>query len=183
MLCCAETFCLNCGILALDEPTTNLDAGVCHEMHAVASFAPLFPTKCHMHTLILSLMFHGCVRLHPYATQCPCSCSYHTPAVGLLFLFCLLLAGLLVGLLTSWLLTALVPSLPVSIPACLHTACLHTAGLPVNKTENSASLADALRAVMAARREQDNFQLIVITHDEHFAHLIGKSKPRSSVCE
>jgi hypothetical protein len=23
----AETFCLNCGILALDEPTTNLDAG------------------------------------------------------------------------------------------------------------------------------------------------------------
>lgn len=39
--------------------------------------------------------------------------------------------------------------------------------------ENSASLADALRAVMAARREQDNFQLIVITHDEHFAHLIG----------
>lgn len=40
-------------------------------------------------------------------------------------------------------------------------------------TENSASLADALRAVMAARREQDNFQLIVITHDENFAHLIG----------
>jgi hypothetical protein len=28
--------------------------------------------------------------------------------------------------------------------------------------------------VMAARREQDNFQLIVITHDEHFAHLIGE---------
>ena len=28
VLCCpAETFCLNCGILALDEPTTNLDAG------------------------------------------------------------------------------------------------------------------------------------------------------------
>lgn len=39
--------------------------------------------------------------------------------------------------------------------------------------ENSASLADALRSLMAARREQDNFQLIVITHDEHFAHLIG----------
>jgi DNA repair protein RAD50 len=40
-------------------------------------------------------------------------------------------------------------------------------------TENSASLADALQAVMAARREQDNFQLIVITHDENFAHMIG----------
>lgn len=26
---------------------------------------------------------------------------------------------------------------------------------------------------MASRREQDNFQLVVITHDEHFAHLIG----------
>ena len=26
-LALAETFCLNCGILALDEPTTNLDAG------------------------------------------------------------------------------------------------------------------------------------------------------------
>lgn len=25
-LALAETFCLNCGILALDEPTTNLDA-------------------------------------------------------------------------------------------------------------------------------------------------------------
>ncbi len=26
-LALAESFCLNCGILALDEPTTNLDAG------------------------------------------------------------------------------------------------------------------------------------------------------------
>jgi DNA repair protein RAD50 len=25
-LALAETFCLNCGILALDEPTTNLDS-------------------------------------------------------------------------------------------------------------------------------------------------------------
>ncbi len=29
-LALAETFCLNCGILALDEPTTNLDAGAPH---------------------------------------------------------------------------------------------------------------------------------------------------------
>jgi energy-coupling factor transporter ATP-binding protein EcfA2 len=28
-LALAETFCLNCGILALDEPTTNLDSGAC----------------------------------------------------------------------------------------------------------------------------------------------------------
>ena len=25
----AETFCLNCGILALDKPATNLDSGMC----------------------------------------------------------------------------------------------------------------------------------------------------------
>ena len=39
--------------------------------------------------------------------------------------------------------------------------------------ENSASLAEALRAIMLARRGQENFQLIVITHDEHFARQIG----------
>jgi DNA repair protein RAD50 len=41
-LALAETFCLNCGILALDEPTTNLDApnadalarSLCDIMHA-----------------------------------------------------------------------------------------------------------------------------------------------------
>jgi DNA repair protein RAD50 len=35
-LALAETFCLNCGILALDEPTTNLDdankAGLAHAL-------------------------------------------------------------------------------------------------------------------------------------------------------
>ena len=31
---------------------------------------------------------------------------------------------------------------------------------------NAESLAGALRSVMDARREQQNFQLIVITHDE-----------------
>lgn len=31
---------------------------------------------------------------------------------------------------------------------------------------NSASLAEALRNIMEARREQENFQLVVITHDE-----------------
>lgn len=37
----------------------------------------------------------------------------------------------------------------------------------------AAALAEALRTVMAARRDQENFQLIVITHDESFAGLIG----------
>jgi hypothetical protein len=37
----------------------------------------------------------------------------------------------------------------------------------------AAALAEALRTVMATRRDQENFQLIVITHDETFASLIG----------
>jgi DNA repair protein RAD50 len=39
--------------------------------------------------------------------------------------------------------------------------------------ENALSLADALRAIMVSRREQANFQLLVITHDEQFAHQLG----------
>ncbi|KAK9866483.1 hypothetical protein WJX84_001219 [Apatococcus fuscideae] len=38
---------------------------------------------------------------------------------------------------------------------------------------NAESLAGALRSIMDSRRDQQNFQLIVITHDERFAHLIG----------
>ncbi len=34
---------------------------------------------------------------------------------------------------------------------------------------NSAALAQALRDIILARREQENFQLIVITHDEKCA--------------
>jgi hypothetical protein len=60
--------------------------------------------------------------------------------------------------------TGLISIEPPAVPCC-DASCT---------AENSASLADALRAVMAARREQDNFQLIVITHDEHFAHQIGE---------
>ena len=40
-LALAETFCLNCGILALDEPTTNLDelnkAGLAHALARIIS--------------------------------------------------------------------------------------------------------------------------------------------------
>ena len=44
---------------------------------------------------------------------------------------------------------------------------------PLPLPENSSSLAEALRSVMMSRRDQDNFQLIVITHDERFAQAIG----------
>lgn len=61
---------------------------------------------------------------------------------------------------------------------CLSTPCLFISlaislsPLP-SRADNSASLAEALRQVMASRAGQDNFQLIVITHDEKFARQIG----------
>lgn len=79
-LALAETFCINCGILALDEPTTNLDR------HNVESFA------------------NALVRFGKVLTD----------------------------------------SNPFSI--------------------------------IETRRQQSNFQLIIITHDEEFVQLIGKSK-------
>jgi len=39
--------------------------------------------------------------------------------------------------------------------------------------DNASSLAEALKAIMLARKDQENFQLIIITHDESFAHQIG----------
>eukprot|EP01012_Entosiphon_sulcatum_P002887 TRINITY_DN10730_c0_g1_i1.p1 TRINITY_DN10730_c0_g1~~TRINITY_DN10730_c0_g1_i1.p1 ORF type:complete len:203 (-),score=45.37 TRINITY_DN10730_c0_g1_i1:37-645(-) len=41
--------------------------------------------------------------------------------------------------------------------------------------DNIASLADALLAVIDARRDQANFQLLVITHDEEFVRRLGRS--------
>eukprot|EP00996_Jenningsia_fusiforme_P002319 NODE_3150_length_1036_cov_71.994934_g2895_i0.p1 GENE.NODE_3150_length_1036_cov_71.994934_g2895_i0~~NODE_3150_length_1036_cov_71.994934_g2895_i0.p1 ORF type:complete len:224 (+),score=49.40 NODE_3150_length_1036_cov_71.994934_g2895_i0:58-729(+) len=41
--------------------------------------------------------------------------------------------------------------------------------------ENIQSLADALASIIRARREQRNFQLIVITHDEDFVRRLGSA--------
>jgi DNA repair protein RAD50 len=63
--------------------------------------------------------------------------------------------------------------------ALAETFCLHCGILALDEpttnldADNAASLAEALRAVMVARREQQNFQLVVITHDEAFARHIG----------
>lgn len=44
-LALAETFCLNCGILALDEPTTNLDRyNVESFANALVSYVSLYPS-------------------------------------------------------------------------------------------------------------------------------------------
>ena len=63
--------------------------------------------------------------------------------------------------------------------ALAETFCLNCGILALDEPttnldkENAESLAEALKALMLARREQENFQLIVITHDEEFAKNIG----------
>ncbi|KIZ04903.1 DNA repair protein RAD50 [Monoraphidium neglectum] len=63
--------------------------------------------------------------------------------------------------------------------ALAETFCLNCGILALDEpttnldAANASALAEALRTVMATRRDQENFQLIVITHDETFASLIG----------
>lgn len=63
--------------------------------------------------------------------------------------------------------------------ALAETFCLNCGILALDEpttnldADNSESLADALKSIMMARRDQQNFQLIVITHDENFANKIG----------
>lgn len=63
--------------------------------------------------------------------------------------------------------------------ALAETFCLNCGILALDEpttnldSDNATSLAEALKSIMLARREQENFQLIVITHDEAFARNIG----------
>ena len=88
-LALAETFCLNCGILTLDEPTTNLDGPNAESLAAALLRYPL---------------------------------------------------------------------------AMISADCHHQVEF----------LTELILRIMEARKGQENFQLIVITHDERFAHLIGQ---------
>jgi energy-coupling factor transporter ATP-binding protein EcfA2 len=63
--------------------------------------------------------------------------------------------------------------------ALAETFCLNCGILALDEpttnldAENSASLAEALRNIMMTRREQENFQLVIITHDERcVSHFI-----------
>ncbi|WCJ33146.1 DNA repair protein RAD50 [Euphorbia peplus] len=64
--------------------------------------------------------------------------------------------------------------------ALAETFCLNCGILALDEPTtnldgpNAESLAGALHRIMEDRRGQENFQLIVITHDERFAHLIGQ---------
>ena len=77
--------------------------------------------------------------------------------------------------------TQKLPRLGLQVLACLiirlalaETFCLNCGILALDEpttnldAENSASLAEALRNIMMTRREQENFQLVIITHDERF---------------
>ena len=98
-LALAETFCLNCGILALDEPTTNLD-GPNAESLAAALLRYSLTWQSHYH-----------LELQP--------------------------------LTSFW-------ALILNLSLCVH------------------------HRIMESRKGQENFQLIIITHDERFAQLIGQ---------
>ena len=58
--------------------------------------------------------------------------------------------------------------------ALAETFCLNCGILALDEpttnldAANAASLAEALRQIMEARRAQSNFQLVVITHDERY---------------
>ncbi|KAE9604828.1 putative DNA repair protein Rad50 [Lupinus albus] len=64
--------------------------------------------------------------------------------------------------------------------ALAETFCLNCGILALDEPTtnldgpNAESLAAALLRIMEDRKGQENFQLIVITHDEHFAHMIGQ---------
>uniref|UniRef100_A0A1D1XWK9 DNA repair protein RAD50 n=1 Tax=Anthurium amnicola TaxID=1678845 RepID=A0A1D1XWK9_9ARAE len=64
--------------------------------------------------------------------------------------------------------------------ALAETFCLHCGILALDEPTtnldgpNTESLAAALLRIMEDRKGQENFQLIVITHDERFAQLIGQ---------
>ncbi|KAL6582060.1 hypothetical protein OROMI_006074 [Orobanche minor] len=64
--------------------------------------------------------------------------------------------------------------------ALAETFCLNCGILALDEpttnldAPNSESLASALLRIMVDRKGQENFQLIVITHDERFAQLIGQ---------
>ena len=67
-------------------------------------------------------------------------------------------------------LACLVIRLALAEPFCLNCGILALDEPPTNLDEaNSASLAGALRQIMAARAQQANFQIIIITHDERCA--------------
>jgi len=71
-------------------------------------------------------------------------------------------------------LACLIIRLALSETFCLNCGILALDEPTTNLDEaNASSLAEALRQLMEARKSATSFQLIIITHDEHFAHAVG----------
>lgn len=72
--------------------------------------------------------------------------------------------------------------------ALAETFCLNCGILALDEpttnldAANAASLATGLRAIIDTRRQQQNFQLVVITHDEKCAAIADVLPQACSVC-
>lgn len=60
--CGLETFCLNCGILALDEPTTNLDDA--NKIGLASCLATLIQSRSNQQNFQLICITHDEVRIY-----------------------------------------------------------------------------------------------------------------------
>ncbi|ORY00836.1 hypothetical protein K493DRAFT_323587 [Basidiobolus meristosporus CBS 931.73] len=74
-------------------------------------------------------------------------------------------------------LTSLIVRLALAETFCLNCGILALDEPTTNLDRaNIESLAESLANIIKIRRQQSNFQLIVITHDEDFMQLLGKSE-------
>ena len=118
-LALAETFCLNCGILALDEPTTNLDR------ENIESLADALGKWV---VLLMDDIVENCYVVNELTGLSP-----FLFLVDVLFVLLLFLSGSVMYLLCS------------------------------------------IFSIITNRSSKRNFQLLVITHDEDFVELLGRS--------
>ncbi|KAI9100624.1 P-loop containing nucleoside triphosphate hydrolase protein [Phlyctochytrium arcticum] len=74
-------------------------------------------------------------------------------------------------------LTSLIIRLALAETFCLNCGILALDEPTTNlDRENIESLAESLAHIIKIRRQQSNFQLVIITHDEEFMQLLGKSE-------
>ncbi|KAJ3021198.1 DNA repair protein rad50 [Thoreauomyces humboldtii] len=74
-------------------------------------------------------------------------------------------------------LTSLIIRLALAETFCLNCGILALDEPTTNlDRDNIESLAESLANIIKLRRQQSNFQLVVITHDEEFMQLLGKSE-------
>lgn len=157
-LALAEAFCHNCGILALDEPTTNLDEANSRSLAEVrAGGAAAQPSAARRGTSGERGVFveqNGVV-----------SPPLRNPAAAVS-------GSLVFGLSVSS--PAISPHslLSLSRPHPLLTQCVLRPLSPSPPPHHHWD--QSLSEIMKQKRGQSTFQLIVITHDRNFANLIGQ---------